>query len=265
MCAKASELHHEWLLHDKQKTELGGYTLLIRDIPSSWQDKDKLYALFDRVQPGRVVDVILHRHTDHLNELHVDHLNARANLEKAIIKYQRAVTKHKKATGTGGDDIEMAGKDPKLPDLRPKHKNGFLGLVGEEVDSISTYRDELAANERILKDKRDETLSADYHADSAAFIVFSDLFAPHVAAGANLQHVPGFMGDKHAGVDPESVVWENLGMEYVERNFRTLVAYGGVVGLVLSWGFISMYSGRSANCHFIYLSRYVLQPVPSVR
>lgn len=242
MCAKASELHHEWLLHDKQKTELAGYTLLIRDIPSSWQDKDKLFALFDRVQPGRVVDVILHRHTEHLNELHVDHLKARANLENAIVKYQKAVTKHKKATGAGGDDIEMAGKDPKLPDLRPKHKTGFLGLVGPEVDSISTYRDELTINERVLKEKRDETLEAEHHADSAAFVVFSDLFAPHVAAGANLQHVPGLMGDKHAGVDPEDVVWENLGMEYIERNFRILVAYLGILGLVLSWGFVSMCS-----------------------
>ncbi|KAJ3042714.1 hypothetical protein HDV00_006771 [Rhizophlyctis rosea] len=249
MCAKASELHHEWLLAEKQKTQLGGYTLLLRDIPEAWQDRDKLYALFDRVQPGRVVDVILHRHTEHLNELHSDHLKARGNLEKAIVKFQKAVAKHKKTAGAKEDmDIETNGRDPHLGSLRPKHKTGFLGLTGPEVDSIIFYRDELHKNEVKLQEKRDEILSQERHADSSCFVIFSDLFSPHVAAGANLQHIPGYMGDKYAGVEPESIVWENLGMEYLERNVRTVVAYGGVVGLVVSWGFISEYdNGKRSN------------------
>lgn len=259
LCNKAAELRHEHLLSDHQRFGLEGYTLLIRDIPEEYQERDRLIALFSRVSPGQVVDVVLHRHVSKLSETHDDQVKARNKLEDAVVTFTKNVmmadaAQAKTAAASNGAEVADLNADPNtaimpshsvdvdpnvLHPLRPTHR--AWPLFGPRKDSIEFYREQINTLERTLEEKLSNVNDMDEAAasDSAAFVLFADLFAPHVAALANLNDTPGLMGDKHAGVDPEDVIWGNMGMEYFERTIRGVFAGIGYLGLLVSWGAIS--------------------------
>ncbi|KAJ3044337.1 hypothetical protein HDV00_002657 [Rhizophlyctis rosea] len=248
---KAAELRHKFLLSYEQLHSITGYTLLIRDIPKPLRNVEAIRDIVDRVQPGHVVDVILTRDLKQVKGMHDDRLKDRNNLEGAITKYQKAVAKERKKRGESVmADVEggrMHG-DEDLTHLRPTHKKMFV--MGPKLDSISTYINTVSTLTAELFEKRAMMFSDSTSANGAAFVLFSDLFSPHVAASANLHETPGVMYDKQAGVDPEEVVWGNLGMNYYERRVRNVVALVAATALVVFWGVLSM---RIDHPRFLFL------------
>lgn len=71
---------------------------------------------------------------------------------------------------------------------RPKHKTGFLGLVGEKVDSIDTYKKELEEAEAKCAEISKAVLKGEGTEDAplrgAAFVTFKRARAAALAAQA---------------------------------------------------------------------------------
>ncbi|KAJ3272029.1 hypothetical protein HK104_004558 [Borealophlyctis nickersoniae] len=260
---KAAELRHKWLLSDHQRGGVAGYTLLVRDIPDELRDVDYLTALFDRVQPGHVVDVILSRETRSINRVFSKREKTRNALESSLATYlanvareQKKITAPKSGAPTDVVSVSPSGPDvetglPKLDSkvdlqtLRPTKRKAFL--FGEKQDAITAHLDKMKRLQKELDEGRRKIMDNPDSTDGSAFVVFSDLFAPHVAALANIHGTPGLFFDKQAGVDPDDIIWPNLDIEYVERKARGVAVLVVVAGLVISWGFITTFLSGVAN------------------
>ncbi|TPX68343.1 hypothetical protein SpCBS45565_g03155 [Spizellomyces sp. 'palustris'] len=251
---KAAELRHKFLLSPENRASLSGYTLVVRDIPRSLRDPVVLRKLLERIQPNKVLDVILTRDVRELKKLHTKHVGDRDSLEKASTTYIKTVcvnfAKHIASLKKDGQsvDLEDGGVHaipPEIYNMRPTHKK--MMIYGEKVDSISEYIREMRELETQLKEKRSVAYTGSDKFESAAFIIFSDLFAPHVAALANIHGTPGVMDDKQACVDPNDVIWDNLQMPFYQRQIRGLIALLVCVGLVIFWGIITAFLAGIAS------------------
>ncbi|KAJ3024288.1 hypothetical protein HKX48_003113 [Thoreauomyces humboldtii] len=240
---KAAWLRHHYLLGPDQHQSLSGYTLLVRDIPKELRDPAIIRDLFNRVQPNKVLDVILIRDVKEINKLYEKQMKSRNAIEKASAKYLSTVAKEhaKKLKNRSQTDIDMENQNGPsqtlLDEKRPTHKRKMI--YGEKLDTISHNLKKMGDYESQLRSKREKAYESLATAESAAFVIFADLYAPHVAALANIHGEPGIMLDKQAVVEPEDVIWNNLDMKLYDRLVRGLVTTAFLTGLIVLWGTIT--------------------------
>lgn len=188
------------------------------------------------------ISQLSHRNLKELPDVHDRRSNAENKLESAetsLLKtaakiYQADLKKLKKSDKSSPDDLEASRSAHNVivpTDQRPTHKLGFLGLLGEKVDSIDWARKEIRecneilaqARAVILKDeantKRDPTKGQaeaidedereieddasqkgknidlnNYPVLSSAFITFNKQIAAHLAYKTLTHHEPYRMG-----------------------------------------------------------------------
>ena len=162
-------------------------------------------------------------------------------------------------------------------DQRPTHRLGFLGLWGEKVDTIEWARGEIRTCSDLLQegrrkirkedavndieggedhvrvgglvDKGKDTLmktlglgtgdgqKSGYPPLNSAFVTFHRQIAAHVAAQALLHHRPYRMSGKYTELNPEDVIWGNLGLNPYERKVRMAISYAATAALIIFWAF----------------------------
>ncbi|KAJ3022861.1 hypothetical protein HKX48_005062 [Thoreauomyces humboldtii] len=269
--AKASWLRHSFVLGPDQHKSLSGYTLVVRDIPRELRDPAIIRDLFNRVQPNKVLDVILIRDVKEINKMYKKHMAARNNIEKACAKFLSNVAKQhaKDVKNHQHEDLETPeGPSPALLADRPEHKEKLV--IGDKVDTIAHNLEQMRELEVKLKEKRIEAYAGLEKAESAAFVVFSDLYAPHVAALANIHGTPGVMWDKQAVVEPADVIWDNLDMKMYDRLVRKLFSTAALAGLVIGWGILTTFLAGIANLvtlvkYFPFLSGLLNLPQNAIK
>ncbi|KAI8590033.1 hypothetical protein BDZ88DRAFT_416054 [Geranomyces variabilis] len=251
---KAAWLRHTYILGADQHQSLSGYTLLVRDIPEDLRDPSVIRDLFNRVQPNKVLDVILIRDVKKIKKMHKEHIKSRNAVEKASAKYLSLIAK-KHAEGAKNQNasigIDMEDGQGNIPDrrlidsLRPTNKSKVL--FGEKRDTIAWNLKEMGRLELELDRERVEVYQDPARAESAAFVIFADLFSPHVAALANIHGTPGVMLDKQAVVEPQDVIWNNLDMKLYDRMVRGLLVTVALVALIVFWGAINSFLASIAT------------------
>ncbi|KAI8587055.1 hypothetical protein BDZ88DRAFT_490780 [Geranomyces variabilis] len=116
---------------------------------------------------------------------------------------------------------------------RPTHRS--LYFVGPESDSIASNLSTLRLTTAKLSRKLRRMRNTPTVHHGAAFIVFKDVFSPHVAALANIDSRPGVMDDRQPAVNPDDVIWENLDLSFRVRKGRKWIATAVAIGLTLAW------------------------------
>ncbi|KAJ3158267.1 hypothetical protein HDU86_002976 [Geranomyces michiganensis] len=116
---------------------------------------------------------------------------------------------------------------------RPTHRS--LYFVGHESDSIAAHLSTLRLTTAKVSRKLRRMRSTPTVHHGAAFVVFKDVFSPHVAALANIDPRPGVMDDRQPAVNPDDVIWENLDVSYRVRKGRRWIATAIACGLTLAW------------------------------
>ncbi|KAI8818676.1 uncharacterized protein EV422DRAFT_569344 [Fimicolochytrium jonesii] len=151
---------------------------------------------------------------------------------------------HDTMAGDGGsqDNVGPSTSSLNLPEptplapktaKRPIHRSYYF--VGHQSDAIADNLIQLRKLIEKTERKRTKIVSNPTRQQGAAFIVFKDIFSPHVAALVNLDPRPSLMADRQTCVNPDDIIWENLDMEYGMRKARTMVATACIVGLTLAW------------------------------
>ncbi|KAJ3159080.1 hypothetical protein HDU86_001979 [Geranomyces michiganensis] len=251
---KAALLRHTFILGPDQHKSLSGYTLLVRDIPKELRDPGVIRDLFNRVQPNKVLDVILIRDVKKIKKVYKEHMKSRNAVEKACAKYLSAIAKKhaegaKNRNAAVGIDMEDGqGTNPDhhlIESLRPTNKAKIV--FGEKRDTIGWNLKQMGRLESELERERVEVYQDSGRAESAAFVIFADLFAPHVAALANIHGTPGIMLDKQAVVEPADVIWNNLDMKLYDRMVRGLIATVALTALIVFWGAINSFLASIAT------------------
>lgn len=100
---------------------------------------------------------------------------------------------------------------------RPMIKTGFLGLIGEKVDSIGYFNQKI--NETIPKLEAEQKVTVREKQQSAAFVFFTN----RVTAASAAQSLHARVIDKWTVIEsPESrdILWSNLNIKYFERQVR---------------------------------------------
>ncbi|KAJ3506008.1 hypothetical protein NLJ89_g7111 [Agrocybe chaxingu] len=132
-------------------------TILITGIPKKYLTQDALYKLFNGL-PGGVKKIWINRNLKELPDIYDRRLAATAKLEAAETQLLRIAAKRRlkslkdaskskesKRTDPEADPVQNAEHDVPREE-RPTHKLGFLGLIGEKVDTIEWARQEIAMN-----------------------------------------------------------------------------------------------------------------------
>ena len=192
-------------------------TLLVTGVPSKYLTREVLLKLFGEL-PGGVNRIFLNRNLKELPDIYDRRMVACNKLEAAETKLLAIATKLQLKSGSAE---EVEGAVPR--DQRPTHKLGFLGLLGEKVDSIDWARTEIRETTRLLEEGRvkladpsDET----YPVINSAFITFNKQISAHLGAQILLHHEPYRMAGRHIEISPEDVIWSNLGMNPYEMKVR---------------------------------------------
>ncbi|KAI9122660.1 hypothetical protein K1719_006500 [Acacia pycnantha] len=116
-----------------------------------------------------------------------------------------------------------ASKTPSKPQgTRPTNKTGFLGLVGEKVDTIGHCNEKI--NELAAKLESEQKVTLKEKQQNAALVFFTD----RVAAASAAQCLHAQMVDTWTVFDapePRQLLWSNLHIKFFERELRQYVVY----------------------------------------
>ncbi|XP_078438558.1 early-responsive to dehydration stress protein (ERD4) isoform X2 [Wolffia australiana] len=182
--------------------------LLVRDIPpvpNGQTRKEQVDAYFSNLYPD----------TFYRSMVITDHSKARMiweELEGFKTKLARA------------EVVFSESKTTKSPEgLRPKNKTGFLGLLGEEVDTIDYCQNKIKELTSKLEAEQKTTLREKQL--NAAIVVFNGV----PAAAAAAQSLQARTGDRwlvSEAPEPREIIWPNLAKLSYERKVREIAVYG---------------------------------------
>lgn len=124
--------------------------------------------------------------------------------------------------------------------LKPSHKTGCLGIIGEKVDSIEFYNDKI--KELIEKLEAEQKVTLKEKQQSSALVFFNS----RVAAASASQNLHAPIVDTWTVTDapePQQLIWTNLSKKFYERIIRQYVVYAVVFLTIFFYlipiGFIS--------------------------
>ncbi|KND01591.1 uncharacterized protein SPPG_03389 [Spizellomyces punctatus DAOM BR117] len=151
------------------------------------------------------------------------------------------------------NETEAAGRSSKtlppspspLSVRRPTRRKMYV--LGHKADAISTSLQTLQAVCRKHTTRRLRLYSSEKSYQGAAFVLFTDIFSPHVAALAHIHDRPGVMADRYACVNPDDVIWENLDVPYLQRRGRMLLATAVTLTVTVFWATITTFLSSLAS------------------
>lgn len=106
--------------------------------------------------------------------------------------------------------------------LKLSHKTGFLGIIGEKVDSIEFYNDKIKELSQQLEAEQKVTLKEKHQSSALVF------FNSRVAAASASQNLHAPIVDTWTVMDapePRQLMWTNLSKKFYERIIRQYVVY----------------------------------------
>ncbi|KAH7886828.1 hypothetical protein F5I97DRAFT_1936442 [Phlebopus sp. FC_14] len=264
-------------------------TILVTGIPAKYLSEKALCQLYSHL-PGGVKKVWLNRDLKELPAVYDRRLTACGKLESAEATLLSTAAKLraesvKKAEKQADNAYELdrtdAERDISLAErLVPRHKRpthrlpaGFmpfsLPFIGEKVDTIEWFRNEIVATTVLLRHGRNtiaqqSSLPVEEDADgegkidgstshqnypplNSAFITFNQQISAHMAYRTLAHHEPYRMADRYLEVAPEDVLWGNLGMNPYEKRIRTVLSYAATAALIIFWAIPVAFVGVISN------------------
>ncbi|KAI9126931.1 hypothetical protein K1719_002527 [Acacia pycnantha] len=202
--------HVSWLRSEALRTpevRSRQFAVVVRDIPHPPQDqtrKEQVDSYFKAIYPETFYRSMIITDNKQVNRLYEE-------LERYKKKLERA------------EAIYAASKTTAKPEgTRPTNSTGFLGLIGEKVDSIEYYNEKIS--EIIPKLESEQKVTLREKQLNAAVVFFTN----RVAASSAAQSLHAQMVDTWTVFDspePGQLIWTNLKIRFFEREVRQYVVY----------------------------------------
>lgn len=208
--------------------------------------------------------------------------NKQTKAEEKAIKKGGKSADDRPLTDASTIDTERNDVEKFVPkNKRPSHRlppSSFLPfslpLIGKKVDSIDWARSEIADTSSNLDQMR-ATLTDDVRRSSAmapaptgkpdslkpmhdsqnfpplnaAFVLFNNQLAAHLAAQVLTHHQPYRMAARYMNVAPSDVIWSNLGMNPYESRLRVAISWAATLALIIFWAIPVAFVGAVSNIH----------------
>ncbi|KAK9371161.1 hypothetical protein V1509DRAFT_613788 [Lipomyces kononenkoae] len=267
-------MRQTYLTSPQHRLRASATTVLIRAVPQSLCDAEKIRAIFD-VFPGGVRNVWINRNLQKLSDKIVQRDQAAAKLEhaetvliqKATIAHKRQLRKAQKSKKTaiaevsgietldGSGTTTPAWKNYLKEKDRPKHRVSkfqyFPALPGfaKKVDTIEWCREQLnKLNVEIEEMQQDET---QYPFMNSCFIQFNNQIAAHMACQSLSSESPQHMVPRIIEINPNDVIWSNMRIKWWEALLRSMLSVGATGGLIFGWAFPVAFVGIISQLSYL--------------
>lgn len=255
-CIYFINLRQAYLLTPHYARRISSRTVLFTGVPDDYLDEARIRQMFS----DSVRRVWLAGKTDKLDELVEQRDETAMRLEKAEVSLIKLANKarskaakaaNKGAAGTGhghGHDEARADADADadaetgsiaaryVPDKkRPSHRLGFLGLLGQKVDTIEWSRAELQRTVPEAEKAQAEWSAGAFDRVHAVFVEFRTQADAQAAYQVVTHHQALRMCPKFVGVKPEEVVWKSLSIPWWQVVIRRYAVYAFIAVLIIFW------------------------------
>ncbi|GAQ89689.1 hypothetical protein KFL_005510040 [Klebsormidium nitens] len=201
-----SHLRAQFLSSFGARATVRQYAVLVTDIPASETDRhSQVDSFFHRLHPRTYERAQVITKLSEVDKKYKEKEKVRRKLAHAEAVYAEAQKK----------DSEKA--------KRPQHKTGFLGLVGEKVDTIDWCQKRLAELGPELAEERRKTVN-ERTIDAALVFFNSRAVATMAAQSAHARKAESWQ--TQFAPEPRDVIWANLGVSWWERFARQSIVYG---------------------------------------
>ncbi|KAM3443215.1 hypothetical protein NHJ13734_001989 [Beauveria thailandica] len=230
--------------HPNYARRISARTVLFTNVPQDYLDEARLEAMY----PGAIRHLWIAGDIKELDEAVTKRDEAALKLEKGEVSLIKAVNKAraKELKKNGGNAEEQAAvtHDAEtgniasrwIPDKkRPSHRLGFLGLLGKKVDTIEWGRSELRESIPKIQAAQNQYLAGNYTKVPAVFIEFNTQRQAQDAYQSVSHHTALHMEPKAIGVQPQDVIWKNLGLPWWQLVIRRYAVYAAVTALIVFW------------------------------
>lgn len=147
---------------------------------------------------------------------------------------------------------EAAGVDPKrwiVEKKRPSHR--LKPQLWKKVDTINWSRGRLEELNRYVEEQQAEHLDLKHTKVPAAFIEFSSQTAAHDAFQSVGRESKTKFSPRYIGVQPNEVVWKNLGTSYTSRKAKMIVATIIIWVMIIFWAIPVAFVGALSNINYL--------------
>lgn len=166
------------------------------------------------------------------------------SLEDSQVALVRTWNKKRLNSGRKPFNANMAGKA-----ARPQHH--LFPLVGEKVDSINWYRDNVTYKAEKINDARNSYSETPKSGRTAVFVEYATQ-----AQARKAYHQFKFGGALHMdprfiGLQPKEVLWSNLGQAPAARLSKKAAASGLVAAIIIFWSIPVGIVGTISNINYL--------------
>ncbi|PPR03078.1 hypothetical protein CVT24_012391 [Panaeolus cyanescens] len=259
-------MRHQFLISKSHSRLPQARTVVISPVPEELATEKDLRT-FASFVPGGIDRVWLYRDTKSLNELFERRQEACQKLEAAESEVLKLATKawrvkqkqFNKIERRRARDAEAGEKETlEMPqpskealndlvplNLRPKHRTGFLGLIGTKVDTIDWCKEEISTLNKEIAEKRKHIVKGKFL--GSAFIRCNLQMGAHVLSQCVSYHEPLKMYNKWMEAHPKDIVWSNLDDGALEMTSRYVISWLATIGLIFVWAFPVGFIGTMSN------------------
>lgn len=244
-CIYYINLRQAYLMSPLYASRVSSRTVLFTSIPERYMDVERLRGVLGT----GVRRVWLATDASDLEELVEERDKALSKLEgaetklivtanknrlKAEKKGNRSASEDPVTAEDGGESGSIAARYITHKE-RPTHKLGFLGLIGQKVDSIDWARGELKRLIPEVEQKQMAAKSGDAKRLSSAFVEFETLAEAQSAYQSLTHHQVLHMAPRFVGMTPGEIIWGNLNIKWWERVIRQIGTLALVVVVIIFW------------------------------
>lgn len=173
--------------------------------------------------------------------------------EMGMIKKANAArikAEKKKKAAPPADAEENAGPSQWLDDKkRPRHR--LWPRFWKKVDTLNHCRGTLTELDRFVTQQQAEHLDLKHTKVPSAFIEFNSQAAAHEAYQTIGRESKMKFNPRYIGVQPEEVVWGNLGVSYASRKSKIILATIAVWVLIIFWAIPVAFVGILSNINYL--------------
>ncbi|KAI1616251.1 hypothetical protein EDD37DRAFT_605052 [Exophiala viscosa] len=132
---------------------------------------------------------------------------------------------------------------------RPHHR--LMPQIWKKVDTINWSRGTLAELDRFVEQQQTEHLDLKHLKVPAAFIEFSNQSAAHHAYQSIGQGKMNKFHPRYIGVQPDEVIWTNLGVSNASRKMKITLATIFIWLLIIFWAIPVAFVGALSNINYL--------------